>query len=285
MDKHDEQELALLSDQSSDGDSIIISKVEKALDVKRTSWLRVNAKAILSSIFVLFILTVAIPLLASKYEVSNGPEKLNYDSGDRADYLISKGWNSNAKPRVREYSWTITDVELNPDGVYRPMMVINGQFPGPMIEVNEGDTLVVHVNNQAENATSIHWHGLFQNGTNFMDGTVGITQCPIPSGTRFTYEFKIIQQYGTYWYHAHQGIQGSDGLIGPLIIHSKEEQDLQGLDYATDQVVMVSDHYHTLSSQLLMKYLASDSENNEPVPDGALINGRAIRDCSKYPSR
>ena len=285
MDKHDEQELSLLSEQSSDGDSIVISKVERPSNVKRTSWLRLNAKATLSSIFVLFILAIAIPLLASRNETSNGRESTNNDSENPTNYLISKDWNFNAKSTIREYSWTITDVELNPDGVYRRMMVVNGHFPGPMIEVNEGDTVVVHVNNQAENATSIHWHGLFQNGTNFMDGTVGITQCPIPPGTKFTYKFKVIQQYGTYWYHAHQGIQASDGLVGPLIIHSKEERDLEDLDYATDQVVMLSDHYHTLSSQLLMKYLASDNENNEPVPDGALINGRAIRDCSKFPSR
>jgi hypothetical protein len=36
---------------------------------------------------------------------------------------------------------------------------------------------------------------------------------------------------------------------------------------------MFQDYYHDLSSALLPQYLANNRENNEPVPDGALING------------
>lgn len=114
-----------------------------------------------------------------------------------SDYVIDPKWDYSAKPTVREYHWTISDVTANPDGVFRPMMVINGQFPGPMIVCNEGDTVVVTVVNEAKNATAIHWHGLFQNGTNFMDGTVGITQCPIAPGQSYRYEFKVQGQAGS----------------------------------------------------------------------------------------
>lgn len=114
-----------------------------------------------------------------------------------SDYVIDPKWDYNATSTVREYHWTITDITANPDGVFRPMMVINGQFPGPMIVCNEGDTVVINVENQAKNSTAIHWHGLFQNGTNFMDGTVGITQCPIVSGQSFRYEFKVQGQAGS----------------------------------------------------------------------------------------
>ncbi|KAK4959581.1 hypothetical protein LTR66_013045 [Elasticomyces elasticus] len=152
-------------------------------------------------------------------------------------------------------------------------MLINYEFPGPLVEANEGDTIVVHVANTAVNATSIHWHGLYQNGTPWMDGTVGITQCPIAPGSSFTYEFKVDDQAGTYWYYAHQGVQASDGLIGPLVIHAKNEEDMRKLSYATDRVIMFSDHYYDLSGALLRKYLEPDRENAEPVPDGALING------------
>lgn len=58
----------------------------------------------------------------------------------------------------------------------RTMLVMNGQFPGPLIRVNEGDQVLVNVTNQLKNGTSMHWHGLYQNGTNWMDGTAGITQ-------------------------------------------------------------------------------------------------------------
>lgn len=114
-----------------------------------------------------------------------------------SDYIIPAKWDYNATTMTREYEWVITDITANPDGVFRPMMVINGQFPGPMILCNEGDKIVVNVVNQAKNATSIHWHGLFQNGTNWNDGTVGITQCPIASGESFRYEFTVKGQAGS----------------------------------------------------------------------------------------
>src|SRR6266536_4023832 len=58
-------------------------------------------------------------------------------------------------------------------------------------EFNQGDRVLVNVTNQLTNATTVHWHGLYQNGTNWMDGTTGITQCPIPPGTSFLYNFTV----------------------------------------------------------------------------------------------
>jgi len=204
---------------------------------------------------------------------------------DQDKYILPNNWDYQAPPQRREYFWTVADKEYNPDGVYRPMILINEEYPGPMIEVNEGDTIVVHVDNQGTNATAIHWHGMYQNGTNHMDGTVGITQCAIAPGSKFTYEFKVDGQSGTYWYHGHQGVQSADGLYGPLIIHSKDERQLQQLEYHTDRVVMLTDHYWDLSSELLLEYMKSDAENAEPVPMSALINGRGMRDCSNVGGR
>jgi FtsP/CotA-like multicopper oxidase with cupredoxin domain len=112
---------------------------------------------------------------------------------------LNHKWILGVQPMRREYRWTITDEEVNPDGVYRQMILINGQFPGPMIECNEGDTLSIEIDNQSVNATAFHWHGIYQNGSNWMDGTVEVTQCPIAPGGKFTYEFTITGQSGTYW--------------------------------------------------------------------------------------
>jgi FtsP/CotA-like multicopper oxidase with cupredoxin domain len=38
-------------------------------------------------------------------------------------------------------------------------------YPGPTIEVNQGDRLIVKVQNNLPNATSIHWHGLVREMT------------------------------------------------------------------------------------------------------------------------
>lgn len=211
----------------------------------------------------------------------------NEDSGGSAiktnDYVLDPEWDYHAAPQRREFTWTVRDHVHNPDGVYRPMILVNNMYPGPCIEVNEGDTIVVHVNNQASNATAIHWHGIYQLGSPHMDGTVGVTQCPIAPGVSFTYEFTVTGQSGTYWWHGHQGLQSSDGLHGPLIIHSREERTMQKLHYDTDRVVLLSDHYHDLSSALLWQYLMPDMENEEPVPESGLINGRNVRNCDDYP--
>ncbi|KAI7316702.1 putative multicopper oxidase, type 1 [Hortaea werneckii] len=202
-----------------------------------------------------------------------------------SDYILDQDWDYHAPPQRREYHWTIRDHEHNPDGIYRQMILVNNQFPGPQIRVNEGDTIVVHMNNMGVNATSIHWHGIYQTGTPHMDGTVGITQCPIPPGGKFTYEFTVRDQSGTYWWHGHNGMQASDGMYGPLIIHGRKEDELQRIKYDTDRVVMLSDHYHDLSSALLWQYLKPDMENAEPVPQSGLINGRGLRNCDEFPDR
>ena len=98
------------------------------------------------------------------------------------DFILDPKWVFDAAPQVREYDWTIDEARMNPDGVYRQMLLVNGLYPGPLIESNEGDIIRVKVTNKASNATSIHWHGMYQNGTNHMDGTVGVTQCPITPG-------------------------------------------------------------------------------------------------------
>ena len=78
-------------------------------------------------------------------------------------------------------------------------------------------TINITVNNNLKDAgTSIHWHGIRQNGTMEMDGVNGVTQCPIAPDHSFTYSFKAVQ-YGTSWYHSHYSVQYADGLQGPMV--------------------------------------------------------------------
>lgn len=196
------------------------------------------------------------------------------------DYTLDiAGWDFNAPPTTRTYNFTISEMELAPDGVSRMILAINGRFPGPLIRVNRGDRLLVHVQNNMTNATSFHWHGLFQNGTNWMDGTSGVTQCPIQPGRSFLYNFTVDNQFGTYWYHTHYSTANGDGPVGPLIIHAPEEVDLQK-QYDVDQVVLLQDWYHDFSEALTPAYLASGNENAEPVPDSGLIQGTNYFNCS-----
>ncbi len=95
------------------------------------------------------------------------------------------------------YDFNITWVVTNPDGVFhRPTIGINGQWPLPHITATVGDRVVVNVNNQLGNqSTSLHFHGLYMNGTTHMDGPVGVSQCSIPPGASFTYNFMVSASY------------------------------------------------------------------------------------------
>ena len=86
-----------------------------------------------------------------------------------------KNWPNTG--RVVSYNLEVQNLTLAPDGgVARPVYAINGQFPGPTIRCNWGDTLRITVKNSlTTNGTSMHWHGLRQWQSNPMDGTNGIT--------------------------------------------------------------------------------------------------------------
>ena len=91
------------------------------------------------------------------------------------------------------YNWDVTWVNRNPDGLHeRPVIGINNQWPVPAITASVGEQITVRLTNQLGNeTTSLHFHGLFQNGTNSMDGPTGLTQCPIGLGETFTYVFMV----------------------------------------------------------------------------------------------
>lgn len=92
------------------------------------------------------------------------------------------------------YNWDVTWVNRNPDGLYeRPVIGINNQWPVPTIRANVGEQITVYLTNQLGNeTTSVHFHGIFQKGTNSMDGPTGVTQCPIGPGETFTQVFTVI---------------------------------------------------------------------------------------------
>lgn len=104
---------------------------------------------------------------------------------------------------TRIYDFNIGWVHRNPDNRHeRRVIAINEQWPLPTIEATVGDRLIINAhNNLGDQSTSLHFHGMFQNGTTHMDGAIGATQCPIAPGSSMTYDF-VVDQPGTYWYHS-----------------------------------------------------------------------------------
>ncbi|OEL24197.1 Laccase-23 [Dichanthelium oligosanthes] len=83
------------------------------------------------------------------------------------------------------------------------IMTVNGQFPGPAVEMSEGDSLIVRVINRGSYNVTVHWHGVRQMRTGWSDGPEYVTQCPIRPGRSYTYRFTVAGQEGTLWWHAH----------------------------------------------------------------------------------
>ncbi|XP_039159547.1 laccase-12 isoform X2 [Eucalyptus grandis] len=103
----------------------------------------------------------------------------------------------------------------------RSTITVNGQYPGPTLEVNDGDTLVISVVNRARYNVTIHWHGIRQVRTGWADGPEFITQCPIQPGGIYTYRFTIEGQEGTLWWHAHSSWLRAT-VYGALIIYPRQ---------------------------------------------------------------
>ncbi|SCU77321.1 LAME_0A00672g1_1 [Lachancea meyersii CBS 8951] len=193
------------------------------------------------------------------------------------NYTIDLDYWKTQTPGVdRHYYLNVSTMsQVAPDGIERNVTVINGQYPGPLVEANAGDTLFLHVQAQGV-PTTIHCHGLFFNkNESFNDGAAFINQCPIDAnGGTYDYEIHLDEnQSGTYWYHSHYGAQQADGVFGPLVIHSARERELINDSYDAEVVVMVNDYYHAMANSYLPEYLGPDNENTEPTPDDGLIQG------------
>src|SRR4029453_13213127 len=80
------------------------------------------------------------------------------------------------------------------------MLGYNGTIPGPTAKVQQGSEIIVHVTNEGDLDTTVHWRGLRLE--NRYDGGPPETQAPIPVGGEFTYRIQFPDP-GLYWYHPH----------------------------------------------------------------------------------
>ncbi|KAH6653398.1 Cupredoxin [Truncatella angustata] len=177
---------------------------------------------------------------------------------------------------TREYWLTAESTTLAPDGYEREVLVFNGSMPGPTIEADWGDEVVVHITNGIpDNGTSVHWHGVRQLNSVASDGVPGVTQCPIAHGQTKTYRWRAAQ-YGTSWYHSHFSLQLGEGLLGPIIIHGPATAD-----YDIDAgPIVLQDWTHT-SVFTIWENLQRNAADVQPVGENGLINGLNPYDCSQ----
>ncbi len=132
------------------------------------------------------------------------------------------------------YHITLRQEMVNKTGREVMGMTINGSIPGPVLRFTEGDYAVIYVENQMDEETSIHWHGILL--PNFFDGVPYLTTPPIMPGETLRYEYPL-RQSGTYWYHSHTMLQEEIGVYGAFIIEPESET----LEYDKDLILVISD--------------------------------------------
>ncbi len=123
-----------------------------------------------------------------------------------------------------------TSLELTAAGP-TAMYGFDGQVPGPLLEAEVGDLLIVHFRNELPEATTVHWHGIQL--PNAMDGVPYQTQAPVEPGGTFEYRF-VLPDEGLYWYHPHvrSAPQVASGLYGAILVRAPDEPEV-------DEVVLV----------------------------------------------
>lgn len=129
-------------------------------------------------------------------------------------------------------------------GQPRKAKAINNQIPAPVLHFKEGDHVTINVHNKLDEETAIHWHGMLVPWQ--MDGVLGISQKGIQPGQTFQYRF-MLRQSGTYWYHAHAGLQEQEGMYGAFLIDPVKKPTYH---YNKDYAIVLSDWINTNANQV-----------------------------------
>jgi FtsP/CotA-like multicopper oxidase with cupredoxin domain len=116
----------------------------------------------------------------------------------------------------------IAPVRLDLEAGQLRMFAYDGSIPGPTLHVDQGSEITVHVTNQSDVETTVHWHGLRLE--NRYDGVPYDTQEPIGVGGEFTYRVQFPDP-GFYWYHPHirEDVGQEMGLYGTIVVEPAEE--------------------------------------------------------------
>ncbi|KAM7490640.1 hypothetical protein LguiA_033561 [Lonicera macranthoides] len=152
----------------------------------------------------------------------------------------------------------------------KSMVTVNGQFPGPRIVAREGDRLQIKVTNHVSNNISIHWHGIRQLRSGWADGPAYVTQCPIQTGQSYVYNYTIVGQRGTLFWHAHISWLRST-LYGPLIILPKINVPYPFIKPHKEVPIIFGEWFNADTEAIINQALQTGGGPN--VSDAYTING------------
>ncbi|CAH0721837.1 unnamed protein product, partial [Brenthis ino] len=189
------------------------------------------------------------------------------DTTKSSDKSCNRPCKFNVKPRQCRYNF-----EIGPsfEEDEKPALTINGLTPGPAIHVCLHDIVIVKVKNKIPNQDlTMHWHGIEQKGTPYMDGVPMVTQCPISYGSTYEYAF-IASSPGTFFYHADSVIHQSDGVYGTLVVDQPQPIEPHASLYDYDR----KDEHTMIIGVKFQELLTAKLEDVSQIkPNSLLVNG------------
>ncbi|CAJ2638564.1 unnamed protein product [Trifolium pratense] len=164
----------------------------------------------------------------------------------------------------------ITYATVKPLGIPQQVIAINGQFPGPLINVTTNNHLTVNVFNKLDEDILITWPGIQMRRNSWQDGVLG-TNCPIPPKWNWTYQFQVKDQIGSFFYSPSTNFQRASGGFGPFVINNRDVIPIPFAKPYDEIFIMIGDWYKQNHVDLRSKLNAGKALG---IPDGVLINGK-----------
>jgi FtsP/CotA-like multicopper oxidase with cupredoxin domain len=127
---------------------------------------------------------------------------------------------------------------------------IPGSYLGPVIRLQKGQKVRIHLHNQLDEDTITHWHGLHVPAE--VDGH---PMYAIGNGQTFVYEFEVVNRACMAIYHPHPheatASQVYHGLAGAIIVNDEEETAL-GLPSGEYEIpIVIQDRLFDGQNQLI----------------------------------
>ncbi|CAL9067094.1 unnamed protein product [Musa banksii] len=161
----------------------------------------------------------------------------------------------------------------------KSIITVNGQYPGPTIFARDGDRVIVNVENHVRDNVTIHWYGIRQLRSGWADGPAYVTQCPIQSGQSYVYNFTIVGQRGTLFWHAHISWLRTT-LHGAIIILPELGVPYPFIEPYKEVPVIFGEWWKADTEVVISQALENGGEPN--ISDAFTINGRPgpLYNCS-----
>ncbi|XP_010906622.1 monocopper oxidase-like protein SKU5 [Elaeis guineensis] len=168
------------------------------------------------------------------------------------------------------YNFDVSYKTASPLGVEQQVIAINKQFPGPLINVTTNWNVVINVLNSLDEPLLITWDGIQHRKNCWQDGVLG-TNCPIPAGWNWTYQFQVKDQIGSFFYFPSLGLQRAAGGYGGITVNNRVVIAVPFGEPDGDITLFIGDWYNKNHTALRK---ALDDGKDLGMPDGVLMNGK-----------